>query len=135
MLGKYNVLKFENKVVLNLDECEANIDVIEVGKHKFTLRDFKLQDGHDDSLPYSAVLCDNGKPLCNCLNDGWGGMTELKPVSVQSGAIMVSIKKALANFKWSFKGTIFDVTLDWVADTLAIGENIKLNKTIKGRIS
>ena len=131
-----NTLKFEKKKkIVNLDDNkEAFVEIIEVGdKHRFTMRDFRLQEGHDDSLPYVATLCDNGKPLCKCLNDGWGGETDLIPLNVQLGAIMVTIKKAISAFKWSYKGTTFDLTLDFIADTLALSENIKLKRTIKGR--
>ena len=134
MLGKFNVLKFEKKVVTNLNQKkEEYYDVIEAGKHKFAIRDFKLQDGHDDSLPYSAVLCDNGKPLCKCINDGWGGQTELSTTNVRDAAVLTSVKKTIGQFKFSYGDVVFDLTLDFIADLLAEGENYKLNRTIKGK--
>ena len=135
MLGKIKSLKFDKKMPLSLDDNkEYMAEVIEVGKNKFTMRDYRPQEGHDDSLPYVGILCNNGKPLCRCFNDGWGGMTELTPVGAAEGAIMKSIANKLGDYKWSFDGTEFDLDIYFIADTLAITEDIKLKKTIKGRI-
>lgn len=135
MLGKIKSLKFDKKMPLSLDDNkEYMAEVIEVGKNKFTMRDYRPQEGHDDSLPYVGILCNNGKPLCRCFNDGWGGMTELTPIGAAEGAIMKSIANKLGDYKWSFKDAEFDLDIYFIADTLAITENVKLKKTIKGRI-
>lgn len=135
MLGKIKSLKFDKKSPINMDNCpEDGCEVIEVGKNKFTMRDFRKQEGHDDSLPYVGILCCNGKPLCKCLNDGWGGQTNMTPVGVAEGAIMKSLANKIGDCKWTYMGTTFDLELDFIADILAQTENLKLSKTIKGRI-
>lgn len=135
MATKIKVLKFDKKKPIDLNDCpEAGCEVIEVGKNKFTMRDYRPQEGHDDSLPYVGILCCNGKPLCKCFNDGWGGETEMTPVGVAEGAIMRSIANKISDFKWVYKSMVFDLKLDFIADVLAQTENHKLKNTIKGRI-
>lgn len=136
MLGKIKSLKFDKKKPLSLDNNEEDMaEVIEVGKNnKFTMRDYHPQEGHDDSLPYVGILCNNGKPLCKCFNDGWGGQTEITPLGVQEGAILKSLQNKIGEYKWTFRGTEFDLDIYFIADILAQTENLKLNKTIKGRI-
>ena len=51
-----------------------------VAGHEFSLKEFKEINGHDDSLPYEAILCCDGKPLCSVLNDGWGGPTNVMKI-------------------------------------------------------
>ena len=121
----------QNKVVDLSNSPEHMCNVIECGRDKFTLSTFKLQDGHDDSLPYSAILCINGTPLCKCLNDGWGGTTEMTPLGADKAIKMKSLDLHLSKFKWAFKGTEFQLKLDFIADTLAITEANYLQGNIK----
>lgn len=121
-MRKVKVFKFIYGKTMNLDaspECDAN--VIVCGHDRFTLSRFKLQDGHDDSLPYSANLCVNGIEICHCLNDGWGGQTEMTPFDALTKAKFASLwNKISANYKCSSHGIEFPLTLDFIADTLAI---------------
>lgn len=120
-MGKrVNIFKFKKNEAIDLSTSpERGCNAIECGKDRFTLKDFKLQDGHDDSLPYSAILCFNGKPVCHCLNDGWGGMTEMKPLDAQTRALMVNIELNISKYKWGYKGTEFALDLEFIANTLA----------------
>ena len=136
MSGKSNVLKFlKNKN--NIIDIDGIIyDVVQCDKNKFTIRDFKLQEGHDDSLPYTAILCNNGKPLCSCFNDGNGGTTTITPLDAMSKAIMTSISlKFKESFSFKTKDCKDDVeipvTLDFIADILAYGENKRNSLSIK----
>ena len=120
MKKRVKILKFPNNKVLRLtNTSEADCNVIECGKDRFTLQEFQLQHGHDDSLPYYAKLCLNGKPICTCLNDGWGGQTDLRPLDNQMREVMTSMEIALSKFKWSFGGIEFPLSIDFIADTLA----------------
>jgi len=123
------IFKFPKTRVIDLTETpERFCNVIECGRDRFTLKDFKLQDGHDDSIPYSATLCVNGKPLCKCVNDGWGGVTELTAIDIAATASMASLNINLPKFRWSYRGTEFGVTLDFIADVLASTAKAALNK-------
>lgn len=135
MLGKVKELKFNKKKPLDLTtDMEVGCDVITCDKNSFTMRDFRKQEGHDDSLPYTGLLCYNGKPICRCTNDGWGGQTEITPLGASEMAILASIKVSLKNYKWEYHKTIFDLKIDFIADTLAITCYNNLIKNIKGRI-
>ena len=102
-------------------DSKSTYNVIECGKDRYTLSNCREIDGHDDSLPYAAKLCLNGKPVCSCFNDGWGGMTELKPLDIASRAILSSMRIKLKQYKWSCGKTEFPFDLEFVADTLACG--------------
>ena len=121
-MGKrINIFKFKKNEAIDLTNTpEVDCNAIECGKDRFTLKEFKVQVGHDDSLPYTAILCVNGKSICRCLNDGWGGQTEMTPLDAQSRALMASVQVKIAKYKWSFHGTEFVLDLDFIADTLAI---------------
>ena len=129
MLKKIKIFEFKKNVYMDLDKSpEAFCNVIKCGKNRFTLRDFKLQDGHDDSIPYSAILCLNDKSLCKCVNDGCGGQTEMVPVDIRAKAIMASAMVKLQNYGWCSKGMNIDLDLNFIADTLAIGKRAELVK-------
>ena len=134
--AKVKVLKFssKNEIELSQENFNEDYDVIQCDKNKFTLSDFKEQVGHDDSLPYTAILCYNGKKVCSCLNDGWGGETELRPLDAASRVLMNNVILKLGlNYKFSYMSTQLTLTLDLIADLLAQGAYIKSQKTIKGR--
>ena len=119
-MKKLKIFKFgKNKVVDLSHTPEFGCNAIECGRDRYTLSEFKVQEGHDDSLPYSATLCLNGKPICKCFNDGWGGKTGMQALDNQTKVIMTSIENNLRNFKWSFHGTEFCLKLDFIADALA----------------
>lgn len=135
MLGKVKELKFNKKKPLDLtNDMEVGCDVITCDKNSFTMRDFRKQEGHDDSLPYTGLLCYNGKPICRCTNDGWGGQTEITPLGASEMAILASVELSLQKYKWQYGKTIFDLKIDFIADTLAITCYNNLIKNIKGRI-
>ena len=46
----------------------------------FTLKNFRINMGYDDSLPFQAILCINGIEMAECYNDGWGGPTNIRPL-------------------------------------------------------
>lgn len=114
------VLNFKENDFVDLTfPINYGYNTIQCGKDKYTLKDFKLQNGHDDSLPYSAILCVNDKPICSCLNDGWGGLTEIIPINVHSRDMLEKINKNLSSYGWQHKGRKFHLVLDFVADLLA----------------
>jgi hypothetical protein len=121
-MKRLKIFKFKKGQVVDLTTSpEYGCNAIECGRDRFTLRDFKLQDGHDDSIPYSAILCVNDKPICKCFNDGWGGQTEMTPLDVRSKAMMAGVTLNLSKYQWGFHGTTFNVRIDFIADTLACG--------------
>ena len=117
---KVKILKFVKTKPTHLSDNQT-YNVIECGKDRYTLKDCKLVPGHDDTLPYTAKLCLNGRPICSCFNDGWGGVTEIKPLEIKSQAIMSSMRLKLAQYKWVYANTEFPLELEFVADTLACG--------------
>lgn len=126
------IFKFKKITPTDLtDSPEFACDAIEVGRNRFTLKDFKLQEGHDDSIPYTAILYMNDKPVCKCFNDGWGGITELTALDATSKALMASSVITVGKCKWSYRGTEFDLTLDFIADTLACGAANKTERVGK----
>lgn len=128
-MKRVRTFKFKKNGYVDLDGTpEYMCNVIKCGDDKYTLRDFKLIEGHDDSLPYSATLCINGKPICKCFNDGCGGDTQLTPINIQSEVIMKSAKVMLSKFGWISKGIKFQLDLTFIADTLAITENAELKR-------
>ena len=134
MADKLNVMRFseKEKVKLNLDkQKEDYYELILIGKHKYTLRDFRLEGYSDGVLRFNALLCDDGKILARCSNNGDG--IEINHINVQAWAIMVSMRKYLERRIYIKDKQEHNVTLEFVVDTLAEGEYIRLSKTIKGR--
>ncbi len=104
-------------------ENTYGVFAIQFGDKKFTLKNFRLQIGHDDSLPYAAILCVNNKPICQCLNDGWGGETELTPVGKTTYDDIKQLQDEVKECKWGCgKHHDFDITLDFIADIIACNE-------------
>ena len=131
-MKRVKIFKFKKNDVVDLTHTpEFGCNVIQCGKDKYTLTDYKPQEGHDDSLPYSAILCLNNQPICKCLNDGWGGSTELTPVDIRAKAVMASADITLSKFKWSFRTTEMHLTLDFIADTLAISRDHEIKSLEK----
>lgn len=130
---KKKIFKFlQNKVVDLKASPEALCNIIQCGTNRFTLTGFQLQHGHDDSIPYYATLCINDVPLCTCLNDGWGGTTEMKPITKLQEIKMKSLDLYLSKFKWTYGGQMeMGVTLDFIADTLACTEEYYIRNNIK----
>lgn len=120
-MKKAKIFKFRKNECTDLTHSpEAYCTEIQCGTMKFTLRDFKLQEGHDDSMPYTAILCINGKQVCRCTNDGWGGQTELKPLEIQSKAIMESTAMTLSKFGFKYHDFKSTLRLDLIADMLSL---------------
>ena len=121
MNKRVTTFKFKQNDYVDLTHTpEFGCNVIQCGKDKYTLKDFKVQEGHDDSLPYTAILCFNKRPICKCLNDGWGGQTEMTPLDAQAKVIMASAAVTLSKYGWQYMGTKFALDLYFIADTLAI---------------
>jgi hypothetical protein len=119
-MKKVRILHFtKNKVMSISDKFNDPFDVIQCGHSKFTLKDFKLQGWHVDSLPYSATLFYNGKPFAKCVNDGWGGKTDIMPLNAQTRAIFASVLQTLTNYKFIYRNTEFTLGVDLIADLLA----------------
>lgn len=51
-----------------------------IGGYKFTLKSVVEQVGHDDTLPYAAMLYINNKKVALIFNDGWGGETQYSQI-------------------------------------------------------
>ena len=94
---------------------EVGANIIKVGKLKFTMKDFKRVDGHDDTLPYSAILCVDKKPLAHCYNDGYGGETNIEYINEE----VKEIENTITNYQWKYGKMKFDLRLDFIADILA----------------
>ena len=94
---------------------EVGANIIKVGKLKFTMKDFKRVDGHDDTLSYSAILCVDKKPLARCYNDGYGGQTEINYISDDIN----EVEKIIAGYQWKYGKMKFDLCLEFIADILA----------------
>lgn len=130
-MKKSKTFEFRLGVINNLDcspECGSTLIV--VGKHSFTLKDFELQHGHDDSLPYSAILCDNGQELCRCTNDGWGGETDIVALDDNAYTLLEKIGDELNDYKWSFRGSEFNLDITFIADTIALSKTYILHKEV-----
>lgn len=117
---KVKILKFVKTKPTDLSNNEV-FNVIECGRDRYTLKECRKIEGHDDTLPYNAKLCLNGKPVCICHNDGWGGVTEIKALDIRSKAILSSMRLKVGQYKWSFNGTEFPLEVEFIADTLACG--------------
>lgn len=113
------MLTFRKGETLDLTHDMGGQLMVKVGEHIFTMGCFKLQYGHDDSLPYHGVLYMDGIKLCTCLNDGWGGMTEMHGVDNHAEETMKIVKEKLKDYNWSYYKDIIPLTLDFIADTLA----------------
>ena len=126
-MKKEKILTFEKGKPLDLTEdVEFGCNVIIVGDNKFTMRDFREQFGHNDSLPYTGILCCNGKPICRSTNDGWGGESNIEPLDQKSAEVLSSITDELKNYKWKYGSVIITLRLDFIADTLAETEYRRL---------
>lgn len=53
---------------------------ITIGGHNISLKSVKEQIGHDDTLPYSAILYIDKKKVAIIFNDGWGGETQYSQI-------------------------------------------------------
>ena len=53
---------------------------ITIGGHKISLKSVKEQVGHDDTLPYAAILYIDNKKVAIIFNDGWGGDTQYSQI-------------------------------------------------------
>lgn len=51
-----------------------------IGGYKFALKKVIEQIGHDDTLPYAAILYINNKKVALIFNDGWGGETQYSQI-------------------------------------------------------
>jgi hypothetical protein len=77
----------------------------------FTLKGFRINMGHDDSLPFQAVLCINGKETAECYNDGWGGPTNIHPLSLEKRESLYAIDALLKNY--TYTDSKYNLTSKW----------------------
>ena len=119
----------------NIEVCEHRdilIEVIEVGNHVFTMRDFKIfSDVNGDMFKYTATLCDKGKPLCFCKNEG--DVTQVKPIDMSCWAFMITMGKILNKTKIQIKDVLHETTIPKICDALAWQNYMMLERTVKGR--
>lgn len=123
------VLEFIKGITLNLTDDSSLYRIVKCGDDVFTLKDYRRQFGHDDSLSFRAILCCNGKELCECFNDGWGGETMITPTDATLYDEVCARLKG--NYKWSFWGVECNVRLPFIADTLGCGEDDACNNKSK----
>lgn len=95
--------------------------IIKFGYDTFTLKNFRINMGHDDSLPFQAILCMNGIEMAECYNDGWGGPTNIHPLSVLKRERLDSIDNALKDYVYT--DSKYNLTSKWsieeIVDTLS----------------
>lgn len=95
--------------------------IIKFRGNAFTLKDFRVNMGHDDSLPFQAVLCINGNEMAECYNDGWGGPTNIRPVSADMRTTLYAIDTELKNY--TSIDSKYNLTSKWsiedIVDTLS----------------
>lgn len=108
---------------------------IKLGKYEIELRNYKRVMGHDDSLPYQASLYVNGKRVADAFNDGWGGISTIRPtkgneelVGQVSDYLVEHGKEFPCEDKY-FNLELYYDTLDFVCDTLA--EHLESRKEIE----
>lgn len=119
----------------NIEVCEHRdtlIEIVEVGNHVFTMRDFKIFSGiNGDMFKYTATLCDKGKPLCFCKNEG--DVTQVKPIDMSCWAFMITMGKILNKTKIQIKDVLHETTIPKICDALAWQNYMMLERTVKGR--
>ena len=119
MIKVKTFVRFEKNKPLNLDNDDLYESFV-CDNMKFTLRRYLPVNGHDDTLPYQADLYLNGKGLCHCFNDGWGGETLLTPMGRATMDKIKSIDEQLKeNYSWVSADWTFKLTLDFIADSIA----------------
>lgn len=78
------------------------------GSFVIEMRKFTNVHGHDDSLPFTAELWVNHKPIAQCFNDGWGGECQITPNPTnielynKVKAIVEKTNNYLDNAKWFY---------------------------------
>lgn len=116
-------LVFKKGIAVDLTHDNEIYVSIKCGKNTFTLKNYTKQYGHDDSLPYHAILCVNHKELCECLNDGWGGTTSLHGVNKEMITQLNILRDTIGEYKWSYvygaTTQEYPLTMDFIADMLA----------------
>jgi len=127
-------LRFTKKPLDLSGDKDFGVTIVAVDNLRFFMRNFKNIIGHDDSTPYTGELwvksVDNElKPtkLCECMNDGWGGTTDM----TETSSMYLEIKQKVSQFQWKYGSkTKIYVTLDLIADMLACTcDYYKLEKT------
>lgn len=80
------------------------------------LKNIRVVDGHDDSLPYKANLYFKKKKIALLHNDGWGGDTYITPTDDESAELLKQLNVWVdTNYAFEFednKGVINQYPLD-----------------------
>ncbi len=99
---------------------------MKIGDFDIELRNYKMIAGHDDTLPYQAIMYINGKKAAVCMNDGWGGETV---VTIVNEKLFKEAEQAVVQTIW-FED--YKYTMVSLADVLAYGleKERQLNKFI-----
>lgn len=89
------------------------------GNHVFSVENCKEITGHNDSVPYVAILYHNGQPLADCYNDGWGGPTQMTPMV--SKEEFNHLNDYVSQFQWCMANDNYHMkfSLEMIADELA----------------
>lgn len=76
--------------------------VFQFGKNRFEMpkKYFRVNMGHDDSLPFQAILYRNRKPFAKCYNDGWGGPTNIEPIDKANRELYNKIDNELKDYEY-----------------------------------
>lgn len=131
-MKRLKILKFKINEYIDLNNGQdVGCNVIQCGKDRYTIKDFKRIGDYDDRVAYTAVLCLNNKPFCKCSNDGFCGLVEIEPVDIQAKAVLASTNIKLSKYGWRFRGGNFKLELDFIADTLAMTEAITESLNLK----
>ena len=123
-MAKKKIQFIKNQALDFSNNLEYACDEIKCGDMTFTMKSFKLQHGHNDSLPYYAILYCNKKPICECVNDGWGGTTSITPLDKSFDIV----KNDLDGYSWAVGKYTIKLTLDFIADILAESKAIKKSR-------
>lgn len=116
---KKKVFKFKQNDVVDVTEMKTlDSNVIECGRNRFTLHEFKAKGYENDTLQYAAVLYINNKPFFNCSKDE-SGVTKIIAVDNKSGIFKKCVEAQLKKYKWSMMGHEYILTLEFIADNIA----------------
>ena len=110
------------------NDADMICTVVEVGGAdglKFTMKNFKRIDGHDDSMPYMADLYLGKEHIAQCHNDGSGTNTRINFLSTFDAERRAEIQHEVRKHKWCFRlpdeNEIYHITLNMglIADLLS----------------
>lgn len=91
--------------------------IIKFNDETFTLKKFRVNMGNDDTLPFQAILCVNGKEFAECFNDGWGGATTIRVLNREKN--WERFKKLDNKLKeCTYENSNYDYSFNWDIETI-----------------